>query len=429
MTQLARLPKFETETPNTVLVVEDSASLREALVAHLSRLDAIRVETADSLEQAQELLAFGGERFACAVLDLDLSEAVNGEILELVRSQGIPVIMLNASIDERTRQQMHAGNIVDYAVRRNISDLEHVAYLVGRLRENHRIKVIVADESASFRGHVKWLLENYRYTAYTAASGREVLRLLKRHPDVSLVLTDFNLPVMNGADLIEAIRADHHRDQLSIIGMSDGKRPGVSAMMLKVGANDFLAKPFQVEEFYCRVTQNTNLIACLRELREAAIRDSLTGLYNRRHIFEMGSAFYSNACRGNVCMAVALVDADHLKHINDTHGHQVGDQALRAIANAIQKTLRTGDMMGRYGDEEIVCLTLIKRPQDAPIAFERVRRAVEAIQLRVDRVRVPLTASIGVTTDRCYSLEQMIRRADEGVQQAKEAGRNRVVCL
>jgi len=202
MTQLARLPKFETETPNTVLVVEDSASLREALVAHLSRLDAIRVETADSLEQAQELLAFGGERFACAVLDLDLSEAVNGEILELVRSQGIPVIMLNASIDERTRQQMHAGNIVDYAVRRNISDLEHVAYLVGRLRENHRIKVIVADESASVRGHVKWLLENYRYTAYTAASGREVLRLLKRHPDVSLVLTDFNLPVMNGADLI-----------------------------------------------------------------------------------------------------------------------------------------------------------------------------------------------------------------------------------
>jgi diguanylate cyclase (GGDEF)-like protein len=200
-------------------------------------------------------------------------------------------------------------------------------------------------------------------------------------------------------------------------------------MMLKVGANDFLAKPFQVEEFYCRVTQNTNLIACLRELREAAIRDSLTGLYNRRHIFEMGSAFYSNACRGNVCMAVALVDADHLKHINDTYGHQVGDQALRAIANAIQKTLRTGDMMGRYGDEEIVCLTLIKRPQDAPIAFERVRRAVEAIQLRVDRVRVPLTASIGVTTDRCDSLEQMIRRSDEGVQQAKEAGRNRVVCL
>jgi diguanylate cyclase (GGDEF)-like protein len=86
-------------------------------------------------------------------------------------------------------------------------------------------------------------------------------------------------------------------------------------------------------------------------------------------------------------------------------------------------------MMGRYGDEEIVCLTLIKRPQDAPIAFERVRRAIEAIQLRVERLRVPLTASIGVTTDRCDSLEQMIRRADEGVQQAKEAGRNRVVCL
>jgi len=124
-----------------------------------------------------------------------------------------------------------------------------------------------------------------------------------------------------------------------------------------------------------------------------------------------------------------VVDPDHFKRINDGHGHQVGDQALKEIARAIQKTLRTGDLIGRYGGEEFVCLTLIKRPQDAPIAFERVRRAVESINLRADGVRVPITVSVGVTIDRCASLEQMIRRANEAVYQAKEAGRNRVVCL
>jgi len=171
------------------------------------------------------------------------------------------------------------------------------------------------------------------------------------------------------------------------------------------------------------------MIGYVRQIREAATRDFLTGLYNRRHIFEVGHVFYSNACRGNVAMATALIDADHFKRINDSHGHQVGDQALRAIANAIQNTLRTGDLVGRYGGEEIVCLTLIKQPQDAPIAFERVREAVESIQLRAGGVRVPITVSVGVTTDRCTSLEQMIRRADEAVYQAKQAGRNRVVCL
>ena len=430
MSKLARLVQtVDAEAPNTVLLVEDSLPLRQALVGYLSRINGMRVETAASLEQTEALLAFGGERFACAVLDLELPDAPQGEIVEYIRGHGIPVIALASSIDGRMRRQVHAGNVIDYVVKRNPADLEHVAYLAARLRENHQVKVIVADGSSSFRGYLKWLLDNYRYTTFIAANGREALSLLQRHPDVSLVLTDFNMPVMNGMELIAAIRADHRREDLAIIGLSDGSQPGLSAMMIKSGANDFLTKPFEVEEFYCRVTQNTNMIGYVRQIREAATRDFLTGLYNRRYIFEVGNVFYSNASRGNVTMATALVDADHFKRINDTHGHQVGDQALRAIANAIQNTLRTGDIVGRYGGEEIVCLTLIKQPQDAPIAFERVREAVESIQLRADGVRVPITVSVGVTTDRCTSLEQMIRRADEAVYQAKQAGRNRVVCL
>jgi diguanylate cyclase (GGDEF)-like protein len=430
MSKLARLVQnLDPETPSTVLVVENNPALRQALVGHLSRVDGIRVETAATLSQAQELLAFGGDRFACAVLDLDLPDAAEGEMVDLVRAQGIPVIVLTGSVDESMRQQLLAGNVVDYILKRNAADLEHVADLVARLRENHQLKVIVVDGSASSRGHLKWLLDNYRYTTFMASNGRAALSLLKRHPDVSLVLIDFDLPVMDGLQLIEAIRAGYRREDLAIIGLSDGSQPGRSALMLKTGANDFLTKPFDAEEFYSRVTQNTNMIGYVRQIREAATHDFLTGLYNRRYIFEVGRAFYANACRGNVIMAAALVDADDFKQINDTHGHEVGDQALKAIARAIQKTLRTGDMVGRYGSQEIVCLTLIKQAKDAPIAFERVRKAVQSIKLLGSGVRVPITVSVGVTTDRCDSLEQMIRRADEAVSQAKEAGRNKVVCF
>src|SRR5689334_22884256 len=430
MSKLARLvQRLDAETPNTVLLVEHNPSVQLALAGHLSRIEGMRVETAASTAQVEALLAFGGERFTCAVIDLELSDSGQDAVVDRIRGHGIPAIVLTHSIDERMRQQLRAGNVVDYVVNRNPADLEHVAYLAARLRENHQVKVIVADASSSFRSYAKWLLDNYRYTSFMAANGREAMNLLRRHPDVSLVLADFNMPGMSGIELIEAIRVDYRREDLAIIGLSDGSQPGLSAMMIKTGANDFLTKPFQVEEFYCRVTQNTNMIGYVRQIREAATRDFLTGLYNRRHVLEVGKVFYANACRGNVCMAAALIDADHFKHINDAHGHQVGDQALQAIAKAIQQTLRSGDLVGRYGGEEIVCLTLIKQPQDAPIAFERVREAVEAIQLRSNGVRVPVTVSVGVTTDRRGSLEQMIRRADEAVYQAKQAGRNRVFCV
>lgn len=430
MSKLARLaPVLDPSTPSRVLLVDDSLSLQRLLRACIERVDGITVESADSFAQTQQLLANAHERFACAVLDLNLPDAPNGEVVDLVRALAIPIIVLTGSDDEPTRLRMQAANVIDYVIKGNAAELEHVAYLVARLRENHQTKVIVTDDSVSFRTYLKWLLENYRYTTLVASNGREALELLEANPDTSLVITDLHMPVMDGMELIAQVRKDYRREDLAIIGVSDGKQPRVSASMIKAGANDFLNKPFQVEEFYCRVTQNTNMVGYVRQIREAATRDFLTGLYNRRHIFEVGQALYANACRGNINLATALIDADHFKRINDCYGHQVGDQALRAMAQVIQRMLRTGDVVGRYGGEEIVCLTMVKQHDHAPIAFERVRRAIEAIELQAGGQRVPITVSVGVTVDRCESLEQMIRRADEAVYRAKESGRNRVVCM
>lgn len=378
--------------------------------------------------QAQAMLS-RPERFFCAVLDLNLPDAPNGEVVDLVRKFDIPVVVLTGSIDRKLRDSMLKKQVIDYIVKRNTTEIEHVAYVVGRLYENQHVKVLVADDSPSFRAYVEALLKNYRYFTHTAANGREALRMLDQHPDISLIITDFHMPEMNGQQLIEAVRRKYRREDLAIIGLSDASQDGLSAMLLKSGANDFLSKPFEIEEFYCRVTQNTNMISYVRQVRDSATRDFLTKAFNRRHLFEVGETLYANAKRGSIKLAAALIDADHFKQINDTFGHQIGDEALKLISTTLHKSMRRSDVVARYGGEEFVCLAIVKESEDASFVFERVRSALERIDLQVDGQRVVITASIGVTLELQDSLDAMINRADQAVYQAKEAGRNRVVCL
>ena len=262
----------------------------------------------------------------------------------------------------------------------------------------------------------------------TASNGKEALEVLEQHDDISLVITDYNMPEMNGLELIDAIRRDYRREDLAIIGVTDVSKAGLSVLLLKSGANDFLSKPFEIEEFYCRVTQNTNMISYVREIRDLATRDYLTKVYNRRHLYDVGEVLYANAKRGNVILAAAMVDADHFKAINDTYGHHIGDQALIALANALTLSLRNSDIVARYGGEEFACLAVIKKEDDAVLAFERVRKEVEDIELYSDGKRVRITVSIGVTTNLSSSLDEMLQRADAAVYEAKNSGRNRVVC-
>src|SRR5690349_10739440 len=221
MSKLARLAQpLDAEAPTTVLLVDDNPSLRQALLVYLSSIPGMRVETASTQAQAEALLAFGGERFACAVIDLQSCGPIDNGIVAAIQVHAVPTIMLTPAIDERLRQQLHAANVVDYVVNRQAADLEHAAVLAARLRENHHIKVIVAAASASFRTYVKGLLDNHRYSSLAAASAREALNLLRRHPDASLLLVDFDLSGTSGAELIESVRIEYRLEQLAIIAVA-----------------------------------------------------------------------------------------------------------------------------------------------------------------------------------------------------------------
>ena len=413
----------------SVLVVEDSRAIRELLCGYLRQLGGFVIETAGSLAEARALLENDPQRFFVAALDLNLPDAPNGEVVDHVLTRGVPVIVLTGSAEPAVRERMMAKNIVDYVVKQNSYEIEHVAYLIGRLRENRATKILAVDDSRSFRAYIVGLLEKYFFHVLEAGDGREALAVLEEHPDVTLVITDINMPVMDGFQLISALRQKHRREDLAIIGLSDTNKHDISAKLLKLGGNDFLSKPFVVEEFYCRVTQNTNMVGYVRQIRDSAIRDFLTGVYNRRYLFEVAATLYGNARRGNVRLAALLIDADHFKAINDTHGHEAGDAVLQALAACISRELRMSDIVARYGGEEFVCLAIIKEESDVEVVCERVRRAVEDLEVKVGEVVVPVTVSIGATILLGECFADMLRAADQGVYEAKAAGRNRYVVV
>lgn len=430
LSKLSRLNAMVTApSAQGVLVVEDSKAIRELLCGYLRQIGGFTVEAADSLASAQALLSTHPERFFCAALDLNLPDAPDGEVVDAVRAHGVPVIVLTGSAEPAIRERMMAKNIIDYVVKQNSHEIEHVAYLVGRLRENRTTKVLVVDDSRSFRMYLVSLLEKYFFPTLEASNGKEALAVMEEHPDVTLVITDINMPVMDGFQLITALRQRYRREDLAIIGVSDTNKHDISAKLLKLGGNDFIAKPFVVEEFYCRVTQNTNMVGYVRQIRDCAIRDFLTGVYNRRYLFEVAATLYANARRGNVQMAALLIDADHFKSINDTYGHAAGDAVLQVLAHRITCELRTSDIVARYGGEEFVCLVVLKDCSDLVIVCERLRNAVSALAVDYDGQKIPITISIGATVALGECFEDMLRSADNGVYQAKAEGRNRYVVV
>jgi len=196
-----------------------------------------------------------------------------------------------------------------------------------------------------------------------------------------------------------------------------------------MGASDYMAKPIVPEEFYCRVTHNVNSVGYVREIKKSAATDYLTQTHNRMSLFEVGGMLYAHSQRESHLIAVAMIDADHFKQINDTYGHDIGDKVLVSLAATLKGNLRKSDMIARFGGEEFVCLAAVSKESEAMVLFEKMRLAVEANELEIGDKKISITVSIGVTTNPGKTFNDMIKKADKAVYQAKNNGRNQVVSL
>jgi PleD family two-component response regulator len=276
-----------------ILVVEDSAVFSNLVKKELEAQTGMTVALTKSYAETQKLLTdmeeenfFSEDNFFVAVLDLNLPDAPSGKIVDLVRSKNIPSIVFTAEFDDKTRDFIWSKDIVDYVFKRGKQDIQYLVSLIKRIHSNRSIKILVVDDSRVFRSRICSLLEVHQYSVLQAGDGVEAMKRISESPDINLVITDYEMPNMDGFVLTQKIRGKHNKNEIAIIGISAQGEHGLSARFLKNGANDFICKPFLTEEFYCRVTQNVETIEHLRRLRQVEAelvrsRDEIARLSSR----------------------------------------------------------------------------------------------------------------------------------------------------
>ncbi|MFU2210544.1 response regulator [Solidesulfovibrio sp. C21] len=249
-----------------VLVVEDSRVQAKIISQHIAEATPFPTIVAHTLAEAEEVMTGRRDAIFVAILDRNLPDDPEGRIVPLATSLGIPSVVMTASFSEEVRQQLLEQNVVDYFIK-NYSEMVAMERLIERLYKNQFVRALVVDDSKLFRHRLTEQLKNLNIETLEAEDGRQALDILAANQDVTLVITDYNMPNLDGFGLIEEIRQTQAKDKLAIIGVSaeDGSH---TVKFLKVGANDFLIKPVQVEEFSCRVNQQLDMLEILAKYRE-----------------------------------------------------------------------------------------------------------------------------------------------------------------
>ena len=397
-----------------VLVVEDSPSVANTLLRMFRQLE-LEPVAASSLAEVKQLLE-ENSHFFLATLDYNLPDAPHGEILPIVIAHRIPSIVLTGKVDHHSRERILGFPIVDYIPKDTSQTMNYLRRLVCSLMTNHRKKILVVDDVASARNHVRTLLERHNYQVLEAEDGIQALKVLKQHPDIKLLITDNEMPNMDGLRLINQVRRQFSPDEMAIIGVSVGNADLYLARYIKNGANDYITKPFSQEEFYCRVFQNLEHIDNIERIKNAANHDFLTRLPNRRFFFDR----LSN--NGHAPQALAMLDIDHFKQINDNHGHSTGDKVLVQLAKRLEKHFPHA-LVARFGGEEFCIAFLNNDPWDALGQLEYLRHDIEVRPLHLDGGDIAITISIGLTASK-GSIDDMLNQADKLLYQAKRQGRN-----
>lgn len=413
-----------------LLIVEDNRISGTLIRAKVSSALDFSIHWAKTLEETKALLDQHNNNFFAALLDYVLPDAPNGEVVDTVVSRGISSIVFTATVTDKVRRELWKKNIVDYVIKDDAQSIEYLTFLLSRLEKNLKTKVLVVDDSRFFRVVLSRLLKVQNYQVLEASDGEEALKIVEANSDVRLVITDFMMPNMDGFALTKRLRKKYGREGIVILGVTSDRDKTMGAQFIKCGANDFIEKKsFIAEELYCRVNQNLESLESMQTIRKLATMDFLTGLYNRRHFYEMATKLCSSAIRNKHDIACAMIDADHFKMINDNYGHAVGDKVLKHLAQILSEYFqRSSDLVGRMGGEEFCVLADNVKPGDAIPLFQELCRQVESRPFPLpEGGDLRITMSMGVCTEVGEGLDYMLKKADELLYRAKHGGRNRAV--
>lgn len=250
-----------------IVVAEDSNVFTSMIGQKFKECFDIDIEICRSFDELQLAFDYGERPITLAISNINLPGAENGEALGYLASLSIPIIVFTGTFHEKTREGILARDIVDYVIKDSILAIDMLAESVCRFLTNHRHHVLIVDDSPTARALLRGRLERFNFKVSAAESGREALDILKKTPDIGLVVTDYNMPDIDGFELTRRLRSVRGSHELRIIGVSSSENRLLSARFLKAGGNDFMLRPYVDEEFYCRVNQNLDTLDQIRSAR------------------------------------------------------------------------------------------------------------------------------------------------------------------
>lgn len=294
--------------------------------------------------------------------------------------------------------------------------------------------ILIVDDVSKNLQVVGAMLDDAGYATTFATSGKQAIERVKTaHPD--LILLDLMMPEINGLQVCEYLKADPLYAEIPIIFLTASNESEHLLQAFSQGAVDYVTKPYKAPELLARVKTHLELKytrdqlkQALVELQKLATTDPLTGIANRRHLLSLGEREFQRT-RYNNPFSVLIIDIDHFKLINDNYGHNVGDKAIKIMADITVNALRKVDIFGRFGGEEFVVFLPETKADEALVVAERIREAIATTPIYVDDQTIHITVSIGVTTYNSseISLDGLLMQADQALYEAKKQGRNQVV--
>jgi diguanylate cyclase (GGDEF)-like protein len=303
--------------------------------------------------------------------------------------------------------------------------------------ESNLDSVLVAEDDPIFLRILQSWFKKWDYRVTAVKNGVDAWEALQQPTAPPMAVLDWMMPGMDGIEVCRKIRGREHGPYCYVLLLTakDDREDVVEG--LDAGADDYLTKPFDVDELRARVRAGKRIL----ELQAALIRahdtlqyesahDALTTLWNRSAIIGFLKNEIERQQRSSQPLGVMMADVDHFKKVNDTYGHLVGDAVLKEVGHRLAEGVRTYDSVGRYGGEEFLVIVPGCKPADLAASAERLRRSIAEAKFETSAGPLAITLSIGIASGcddgESQNSEQLLRAADTALYAAKAEGRNRV---
>ena len=296
-------------------------------------------------------------------------------------------------------------------------------------------RIVVVDDDRLTREHVAGLLRGHGYNAIAVESAQRLLDM-HRQGEVDLVLLDVIMEGLNGVDCCRILKSTRQETFVPVIIVTARTDQESRVEGLRIGADDYIAKPFDERELLARVEamlrikkSHDDLTAARDRLARLAAQDELTGLYNVRYLHARLTEEYKRSERHRDPLALAMIDVDHFKQVNDRFGHAVGDNVLREVGARLRAAVREIDIVTRYGGEEFVVLLPSTHLAGALTVGERIGASLRDRPFDAGGKPIQVTASVGLAlfpSRGVTSKETLLRSADRALYRAKDEGRDRI---